>query len=107
MNNIHGNRINMDILEPEGSGFVGKHGPDFLLANDKWFRGTSLRMGPDGTVFVIDWYDKQACHETHPEIWDRTNGRIYRISYGAAQAREGDDRGRDDRRACARCDSWR
>ncbi len=82
MNNIHGNRTNMDILVPEGSGFVGKHGPDLLLANDKWFRGTSLRMGPDGSVFVTDWYDKQACHETHPEIWDRTNGRIYRISYG-------------------------
>jgi len=82
MNNIHGNRTNMDVLTPEGSGFVGKHGPDLLLANDKWFRGTSLRMGPDGSVFVTDWYDKQACHETHPEIWDRTNGRIYRISYG-------------------------
>jgi putative heme-binding domain-containing protein len=82
MNNIHGNRTNMDLLERAGSGFVGKHGPDFMLANDKWFRGTSLRMGPDGSVFVTDWYDKQACHETHPEIWDRTNGRIYRISYG-------------------------
>ncbi|MBK7644860.1 MAG: DUF1080 domain-containing protein [Planctomycetes bacterium] len=82
MNNIHGNRTNMDVLVPDGSGFIGKHGQDFLLANDKWFRGTSLRMGPDGSVFVTDWYDKQACHETHPEIWDRTNGRIYRISYG-------------------------
>jgi putative membrane-bound dehydrogenase-like protein len=82
MNNIHGNRTNMDLLERAGSGFVGRHGPDLLQANDKWFRGTSLRMGPDGSVFVTDWYDKQACHETHPEIWDRTNGRIYRISYG-------------------------
>jgi putative membrane-bound dehydrogenase-like protein len=82
MNNVHGKRTNMDLLEREGSGFVGRHGPDFLLANDKWFLGTSLRCGPDGSVFVTDWYDKQACHETHPEIWDRTNGRIYRISYG-------------------------
>ncbi|MEE9128050.1 MAG: family 16 glycoside hydrolase, partial [Planctomycetota bacterium] len=28
------------------------------------------------------WYDKQACHKKRPEIWDRTNGRMYRISYG-------------------------
>ncbi len=34
MNNIHGQRINIDILEPQGSGFVGSHGPDFLLTQD-------------------------------------------------------------------------
>ena len=34
MNNIHGARINRDILKPSGSGFVGSHAPDFLLAND-------------------------------------------------------------------------
>ncbi len=88
MNNIHGNRTNMDVLSSAGSGFVGKHGQDLLLANDKWFRGTSLRMGPDGSVFVTDWYDKQACHLTNPEVWDRTNGRIYRISYGDVKRRK-------------------
>lgn len=81
-NNIHGNRINCDILTPKGSGYVGSHGKDFLFANDKWFRGINLKYGPDGTVLVIDWYDKNACHRNNPEIWDRSNGRIYRISYG-------------------------
>ena len=38
------------------------HGPDFLLANDAWSRFINLRYGPDGNVYVIDWYDKQACH---------------------------------------------
>ena len=28
------------------------------------------------------WYDKNACHRRQPEIWDRTNGRVYRVSYG-------------------------
>lgn len=81
-NNIHGNRINNDILERHGSGYVGHHGNDFLMANDKWYRGINLKYGPDGTVHVIDWYDKNACHRTNPEIWDRSNGRIYRVSYG-------------------------
>jgi len=80
--NIHGNRINHDVVEPKGSGFVGKHKPDLLLANDRWFRGISFKEGPDGSVYFIDWYDKQACHWTDPGIWDRTNGRIYRLRYG-------------------------
>ncbi len=53
-----------------------------MLANDHYFRGINLRYGPDGSVYLIDWYDKNACHRTNPEIWDRSNGRIYRISYG-------------------------
>jgi putative membrane-bound dehydrogenase-like protein len=82
-NNIHGNRINCDVLEPEtGSGFVGHHGQDLMLANDRYYRGINLRYGPDGSVYLIDWYDKNACHRTNPEIWDRSNGRIFRILYG-------------------------
>ncbi|MEX2167684.1 MAG: PVC-type heme-binding CxxCH protein [Pirellulales bacterium] len=82
MNNVHGNRVNSDILERAGSGFVGKHGPDIVKANDHWFRGINLRYGPDGSVWLIDWYDPNACHRTTPEIWDRTNGRVFRIVYG-------------------------
>lgn len=81
MGNIHGRRLNMDIPVPKGSGYVAKHGKDFLLANDEWARFINFRYGPDGNVYVIDWYDKQACHRPEPEIWDRTNGRIYKVSY--------------------------
>lgn len=83
MNNIHGNRVNNDLLERRGSGFVGRHGDDFLLANDAWFRGVALRSGPEGALYVSDWYDQQACHDRDVELWDRSNGRIYRVSYGA------------------------
>jgi putative membrane-bound dehydrogenase-like protein len=81
MGNIHGRRINVDIPKPKGSGFVGSHGPDFLLANDAWARFINLRYGPDGNVYLIDWYDKQACHTPDKNIWDRSNGRIYKVSY--------------------------
>ncbi len=81
-NNVHGNRVNNDILKRQGSGFVGHHGKDFLLANDHWYRGINLRCGPDGAVYLIDWYDKNACHRSTPEIWDRSNGRLYRVRYG-------------------------
>src|SRR5262249_35947526 len=34
-----------------------------------------------GNIYVIDWYDKQACHTNDSKIWDRSNGRIYKVSY--------------------------
>lgn len=82
MFNVHGNRINNDLLRPNGSTYIASHGPDALFANDPWFRGVNLKVGPDGAVYMIDWYDKNACHRRDPDVWDRTNGRLYRISYG-------------------------
>jgi putative membrane-bound dehydrogenase-like protein len=79
MGNIHGRRLNVDLLRPNKSGYTASHQPDFLLANDSWARFINMRYGPDGDVYVLDWYDKQACHRTEPEIWDRSNGRIYKI----------------------------
>jgi putative membrane-bound dehydrogenase-like protein len=81
MNNIHGQRANMDILRAKGSGYVGLHGPDFLLTQDRWSQMLNLRYGPDGQVYVIDWYDRQACHTGKIEDHDRSNGRIFKISY--------------------------
>ncbi len=81
MFNIHGQRINQEQLVPEGSGYVAKHLPDFVKANDKNFTGVALKVGPDGAVYFIDWYDKEKCHRPQPEVWDRSNGRIYRVKY--------------------------
>ena len=81
MFNIHGQRINQELLVPEGSGYVAKHLPDFVKANDKNFTGVALKVGPDGAVYFIDWYDKEKCHRPQPEVWDRSNGRIYRVKY--------------------------
>ena len=81
MNNVHGARTNTDILEREGSGYVGRHGPDFLVANDSWSQLINLRYGPDGSVFLIDWYDKNQCHSTNPDVHNKTLGRIYRVAH--------------------------
>ncbi|MDX1928218.1 MAG: family 16 glycoside hydrolase [Pirellulaceae bacterium] len=86
MNNIHGQRLNVDLLEPEGSGYVGKHAPDFLLTGDMASQILNMRYGPDGQVTMIDWYDMQACHLKEIEKHDRSNGRIYKISYGKSPA---------------------
>ncbi len=78
--NLHGHRVNMDRLERRGSGYVGKHAPDFLTTTDPWFRGLDLTYGPDGGVFLIDWADIGECHDN--DGIHRTSGRIYKITYG-------------------------
>ena len=79
MCNLHGNRINQDILERHGSGYVAHHGKDFLFANDPWFRGLALQAAADGGVFVTDWHDTGECHN-----YDRVDpsGRIYKVTFG-------------------------
>ncbi|MCB1203340.1 MAG: c-type cytochrome [Verrucomicrobiae bacterium] len=77
--NLHGRRVNMDILEREGNGYVGKHGKDFLLMKDPWFRGLDLITGPDGQVWMNDWSDTGECHDN--DGIHRSSGRIYRIVY--------------------------
>ncbi|HVV02195.1 MAG TPA: PVC-type heme-binding CxxCH protein, partial [Verrucomicrobiae bacterium] len=81
MNNIHGACINMDIPERQGSSFVGHHGQNLIDFNDLWSQIVNLRSGPDGAVYMIDWYDKNQCHSTQPDGQDRSNGRIFKIEY--------------------------
>lgn len=78
--NLHGRRVNVERLERAGSGYVGRHEPDMLVAADPWFRGLDLRYGPDGGVFVLDWSDTGECHE-HDGV-HRNSGRIYKVTYG-------------------------
>ena len=80
--NVHGNRMNHDLLTPDGATWIAGHGDDLVRANDTWFRGIAARTGPAGEVFFIDWYDPQACHHNDTEIWNRTNGRLFRLRYG-------------------------
>jgi len=86
MNNIHGARINMDVLERarnpdgrDGSGYVAHHGADFINFHDKASQIVDLREGPDGTLFMIDWYDLNQCHNPRREAHDYTTGRIFRL----------------------------
>jgi hypothetical protein len=41
----------------------------------------NFKYGPDGSVFVIDWYDKNQCHSPNPDIHDKTLGRIFKITH--------------------------
>ena len=80
MNNIHGRRINRDILIPKGSGYTAIHSPDLMKAQDPWFMGVTLRFGPDGGVYSSDWSDTGECHSTRNTR--KHTGRLFKITYG-------------------------
>jgi putative membrane-bound dehydrogenase-like protein len=78
--NMHGLRLNNDLLVRSGSGYVGRHTNDFVLFNDPWFRGVEVLGAPDGGAYIADWCDTGECHE-HDGV-HRTSGRIYEVTYG-------------------------
>jgi putative membrane-bound dehydrogenase-like protein len=51
-----------------------------LTASDPWFRPVDVKVGPDGAVYVADFYEGQIAHLRHHEgKIDPSNGRIYRL----------------------------
>ena len=81
MNNIHGYRVNTDHIRREGSGYTASHGEDFLKVHDSWSQWLNYRIGPDGSVTAIDWYDKNQCHSPNPDVHEKTLGRIFNITH--------------------------
>ncbi len=84
MGNIHGNCINVDSLARDGSTYTGSGEPDFLTANDAWFMPVGQETGPDGSLYILDWYDRYHCYQDanrDPKGIDRLKGRLYRVRY--------------------------
>lgn len=84
MGNIHGNCINVDSLKRDGSTYAGAGEPDFLSANDAWFMPVGQETGPDGSLYILDWYDRYHCYQDanrDPNGIDRLKGRLYRVRY--------------------------
>jgi putative membrane-bound dehydrogenase-like protein len=79
--NLLSNAVYWHKLEPVQASFRASHGGTLLDAQDPWFRPVDCLLGPDGCVYVVDFYDRRAAHLDPVDNWDKTNGRIYRIEY--------------------------
>ena len=80
--NLHGHQLNREILAPRDSAYLSSsHGQDPLYTPDEKYLAVDLKYGPDGAVYSIDWHDTQQCHVNDAARWDRTNGRLYRMSW--------------------------
>ncbi|HEV3343443.1 MAG TPA: HEAT repeat domain-containing protein [Pirellulales bacterium] len=77
-------RVNHDRLAWHGSSPQALEQPDFLWCDDPWFRPVDLKLGPDGALYIADFYNCIIGHYevplTHPRR-DRERGRIWKVSY--------------------------
>ena len=84
MGNIHGSCINSDRIERFESTYKASPEPDLLSANDAWFMPVVQKTGPDGCLYILDWYDRYHCYQDanrDPSGIDRLKGRLYRLRY--------------------------
>ncbi|QDT90495.1 PVC-type heme-binding CxxCH protein [Gimesia algae] len=80
--NVMTSRVNRNNPVYHGSTIIAQEEPDFLISSDPWFRPVDIRQGPDGALYVADFYNKIIGHYevplNHPGR-DRFRGRIWRI----------------------------
>ena len=85
------NRIQSIIATRSGERYAYRKGPDLLVSGDKAFRPVAVQFGPDGCLYVVDWYNKIISHNevprNHPDR-DRVRGRIWRIRHASQPLRE-------------------
>jgi putative heme-binding domain-containing protein len=76
--------MNHQVNVREAGGYNTLHaGSDVLFCEDRQYIGVDLKYGPDGAVYISDWYDPRHCHNPNVEHWDRGNGRMYRMKFDA------------------------
>ena len=71
-------------VKEDGSGFAGTPVEPLLKSSDPNFRPVALQFGPDGALYVVDWFNPLVGHMQHSlrdPNRDHTRGRIWRITY--------------------------
>jgi putative heme-binding domain-containing protein len=78
-----GNTVQLHRLEDEGSGFTAVVLPDLVKSSRREFRPVNVRVGPDGAIYVCDWYNPIIGHyqaSYRDPARDKTRGRIWRVA---------------------------
>ena len=80
---FRGNRVNSFVLEDAGSGYVSRQAEDLVVSTHRAFRPVDVKMGPDGAIYIADWYNPIIQHgevDFRDARRDRMRGRIWRIT---------------------------
>ncbi|MCW5556864.1 MAG: c-type cytochrome [Verrucomicrobiae bacterium] len=82
--NVMTSRLNRDKITFTGSTPKATEQPDFLTSADPWFRPVDTTLGPDGALYIADFYNRIIGHYEvplkHPGR-DRERGRLWRVVY--------------------------
>lgn len=77
------NRIKRFSVKPNGAGFSLQWKEPVLQSRHRNFRPVDVRMGPDGALYIVDWYNPITCHQDdayRDPTRDKAHGRIWRVS---------------------------
>lgn len=90
-----GHLIATFVIGPNGAGFRSRNSWNILASNDEWSSPIMAEVGPDGQLWVIDWYNLIIQHNPTPagfktgkgnayeiDLRDKTHGRVYRVVHG-------------------------
>ncbi len=77
------NAVSRFALQRDGAGFKAVWEEPILVSSDKRFRPVDVKMGPDGAIYICDWFNTVICHQDdsyrHPDR-DKAHGRIWRVA---------------------------
>ena len=78
------NRITRYRLSERGSSYSSEFLGDMIRSTNRAFRPVDLKMGPDGAIYIVDWYNLIVDHgevDFHHPLRDKRHGRIWRLTY--------------------------
>jgi putative membrane-bound dehydrogenase-like protein len=90
-----GHLVGTFVLSPKGADFTSTSPLNLLASDDEWSAPIMAEVGPDGCVWVLDWYNYIIQHNPTPQgfktgrgnayesdLRDKKHGRVYRVVYG-------------------------
>ncbi|MCG8648338.1 MAG: L-sorbosone dehydrogenase, partial [Pirellulales bacterium] len=87
-NDFRSHRVCRFTIKSSGSGYIGRQQPEIVTSSNVAFRPIDARMGPDGALYIADWYNPIIQHgevDFRDDRRDRKHGRIWRVSFAGRE----------------------
>jgi putative heme-binding domain-containing protein len=82
-NDFRGHRVCRFVLSEDGAGYASQEKAELIKTNHPAFRPIDVKMGPDGAIYIADWYNPIIQHgevDFRDPRRDHTHGRIWRVT---------------------------
>lgn len=83
-NDFRAHRVCRFVVTENGAGYSSRQQPEIIKTSHAAFRPIDVKMGPDGALYIADWYNPIIQHgevDFRDERRDHTHGRIWRVTY--------------------------